>query len=93
MADNVLAFPGKNGGDSISGETDRVPAKQVLDGFLEKADDLQMVLVIGIKKVDGQVCWGSSTSDLLEVLWASKAMERIAMDHSLGLIDDNGPDN
>jgi hypothetical protein len=87
MADNVLAFPGKNANGSISGEADRVPAKQVLDGFAEKADDLQMVLVIGIKN-DGQVCWGSSTSDLLEVLWASKAMERIAMDHSLGLIDD-----
>ena len=54
--------------------------------FLEQAADLDTAIVVTITK-EGRLKWGTSCDNVPEVLWILKAMERILMDRSLGIIE------
>ena len=64
------------------------PPKEVIKAFMEEIDDVDSLLIIGTRH--GQLCWSSSSRSLLEILWLAKAVERVAMDHSLGIISLDG---
>lgn len=82
----IIKLPGAKMHQETPPETHAgVEPKTVLEAMLEEADNLDSVLIVGTR--DGQLCWGSSTKSLLEIIWLCRAMDRIAMDHSLGLLD------
>ena len=67
---------------------DDIGVKEILASFTSSQDKFEEVLCIGITP-DGRISWGSSSDDLRSVLWTLKAMERITMDLSLGLVPDD----
>lgn len=81
----LLAFPGSPVPENIDDvEDEDGHVRDVLESFAEHSEEIETVVVVGVKH-NGQICWGSSSGDLREILWLAKAMERISMDHSLGL--------
>ena len=85
----VIKFPNREEVHT-SNETmeEDIGVKEVLASFASSQDKFEEVLVIGITP-DGRISWGSSSDDLRSVLWTLKAMERITMDLSLGLVPDD----
>lgn len=85
---SVVEFPAGNKKDQVGAskesEMPEVDVGSVIQGFIDKKDSLEEVLIIGISK-SGSITWGSSSDDLRSILWIAKAMERIAMDISLGI--------
>lgn len=61
--------------------------RSVLQDVINDADNIESVLVVGVRS-DNRICWGTSSTDILQALWLTKAAERILMDYSLGGIDD-----
>lgn len=81
---NLLRFPGAKIPDTLGEEEEKTNhVQKMLEAFLEKADAIDSAIIIGVKH-NGQLAWGSSSGDTLEMLWLTKAMERIVMDHSMG---------
>jgi len=84
---SVIKFPSKETIETTDTHMDEIGVKEVLESFSKNQDQFEEVLIIGITP-DGRISWGSSSDDLRAVLWTTKAMERIVMDISLGLVDE-----
>ena len=90
----VVAFPGTEvpdgDGEFVVGvelEDDVDHVVECLKAFQEDREELDIVAVVGVGH-DGQLRWGSSTHNILEILWMCEALKRVMMDRSLGIISD-----
>ena len=83
----VVSFPGHKAPDqATSTDEDEINVTKVLDSFKANEEKFDEILIIAVSK-NGAISWGSSSDDLRSILWLSKAIERIIMDTSLGLVD------
>jgi hypothetical protein len=83
----VVSFPGHKAPDqATSPDEDEINVTKVLDSFKANEEKFDEILIIAVSK-NGAISWGSSSDDLRSILWLSKAIERIIMDTSLGLVD------
>ena len=67
------------GGDEI----DHV--SECLKAFQDDREHVDVLAVVAVG-TDGKLRWGSSTHNILEILWMAKALERVMMDRSLGVM-------
>jgi hypothetical protein len=86
---SVIQFPGSeptysSAEDDEGNEQENI--KIILESFSKDQELFDELLIVGVNK-DGRIAWGSSSTDLRSALWMAKAMERIIMDHSLGLTE------
>lgn len=82
----VLSFPGSAARESQEDEDPPKSIGDIFKSFMEDAEQFESALVITVMK-DGRIAWGSASNDIQEVVWLSMAMQRIAMDSSLGIAD------
>lgn len=84
--EKVVRFPGMTGKlhQARSDDDEVADANDVLDMFADQTEEGDRVLIMSMGK-DGSLGWASNAVDLCEVLWLCKAMERLAMDMSLGI--------
>lgn len=59
----------------------------VVEGFAPLTEEMSRVLIISIDK-KGRLGWSSNAADMCEVTWMSAAMNRMAMDMSMGILDE-----
>lgn len=86
---SVIQFPGSEpsfSSSEVEVEDEQENIKVILESFSKDQELFDEILIVGVNK-DGRIAWGSSSSDLRSALWMAKAMERIIMDHSLGLTE------
>jgi len=85
---SVIQFPGSEPTYSTDAdsENEQENIKVILESFSKDQELFDELLIVGVNK-DGRIAWGSSSVDLRSALWMAKAMERIIMDHSLGLTE------
>lgn len=89
--DNVIALHGGKINAKIPHDSHDEPEDnswapmEVLEAYKQELDGVDSLVIIGVKH--GQICWSSTSKSLLEIIWLCEALKRVAMDHSLGIID------
>lgn len=78
----LYSFPGMETKEEEVRKEGAVSIDELLNDVASDKENIETLICVAIRN-DGRVSWGSSSTDMCQVLWMVRAMDHIVMEQSL----------